>query len=242
MIRIAIVDDDRKLCSRIEKILLAYNDLGTAEFDVEVFYSGEELFRFINHEHDFDLIFLDIQMRYVDGVEVGKRLRFQQKNNIVQIVYMTSLQCRDRELFEIRPMGFIAKPVEKADIVKTLDTYMELYEDMGKLFDFISERQHLKIPYEEILYFKSENKIIRLYTQGNVYSFYGQLSDTVKKLPLQFLNIHKSYIINKNYIFKYNYDYIIMTNQEIVPISQKNKKKVRLLLMKEGLTAGEEFF
>ena len=242
MIRIAIVDDDAKLCSKIEKILLAYNDLVTAEFDVEILYSGEELFEFIDHEHDFDLIFLDIQMSTMDGVEVGKQLRFRQKNNSVQIVYMTSLESRDRELFEIRPMGFIAKPISESDIVKMLDTYIDLFYNMGGLFDFVSGRRHLQVPYEEILYFKSDNKLVFLHTQEEVYSFYGQLSNAVKKLPLQFWNVHKSYIINKNYILKYNYDNFIMINNAIIPISQKNRKKVRHILMKNSLTAGEEFF
>lgn len=242
MIRIAIVDDDDRLCSKIEKILLSYNDLITVELDVEILSDGEELFEFLDHEHDFDLIFLDIQMTTMDGIEVGKRLRFQQKNNAVQIVYMTSLESRDRELFEIRPMGFIAKPVSEADVVKMLDTYMDLFCSVGGIFDFVSGRQHLQVPYEEIIYFKSDNKLIFLHTQDNLYSFYGQLSDTVKKLPLHFLNIHKSYIINKNYILRYNYDNIIMTNNEIIPISQKNRKKVRHILIKKGLISGEEFF
>ena len=95
----------------------------------------EEKFKnFILTEHDFDLIFLDIQMDDIDGIEIGHFLRDELNDNLVQIVYITSLKNRDRELFSIRPMNFIAKPVETEKIVETLDTYYKLFRDMDKMF------------------------------------------------------------------------------------------------------------
>ena len=242
MLRIAIVDDDIKLCSKIEQILLAYDKVASIDIDIEVLYNGEDFYKFIINEHDFDLVFLDIQMDRLDGIEIGHLIREKLKNNLMQIVYITSLDNRDRELFAIRPMGFIAKPIKNSDIVKSVDTYLELFKNMNKMFDFISDRQHLKIPYEQIIYLTSDDKLISLYTDNNTFSFYGQLSDVAKGLPFQFLSIHKSYIINKFYIIKYNYDNVIMINNERIPISQKNQKNVRKLLMQDSFNAGEEFF
>ena len=165
-------------------------------------YNGEDFYKFIVNEHDFDLVFLDIQMDRLDGIEIGHLIREKLKNNLMQIVYITSLDNRDRELFAIRPMGFIAKPIKNSDIVKSVDTYLDLFKDMNKMFNFISDRQHLKIPYERIIYLTSNDKLISLYTDNNIFSFYGQLSDVAKGLPFQFLSIHKSYIINKFYIIK----------------------------------------
>lgn len=71
MIRIAIVDDDEKLCSKIEQSLIAYRETTAIELDIELFYSGESFYHFLTSEHDFELIFLDIQMKSIDGVEVG---------------------------------------------------------------------------------------------------------------------------------------------------------------------------
>lgn len=242
MIRIAIVDDDIKLCSKIEQILLAYDKVASIDIDIEVLYNGEDFYKFIINEHDFDLVFLDIQMDRLDGIEIGHLIREKLKNNLMQIVYITSLDNRDRELFAIRPMGFIAKPIKNSDIVKSVDTYLELFKNMNKMFDFISDRQHFKIPYEQIIYLTSDDKLISLYTDNNTFSFYGQLSDVAKGLPFQFFSIHKSYIINKFYIIKYNYDNVIMINNERIPISQKNQKNVRKLLMQDSFNAGEEFF
>ena len=160
MLRIAIVDDDIKLCSKIEQILLAYDKVASIDIDIEVLYNGEDFYKFIINEHDFDLVFLDIQMDRLDGIEIGHLIREKLKNNLMQIVYITSLDNRDRELFAIRPMGFIAKPIKNSDIVKSVDTYLELFKNMNKMFDFISDRQHLKIPYEQIIYLTSDDKLI----------------------------------------------------------------------------------
>ncbi len=266
MIRIAVVDDDKKLCSKIDRDILAYAKVSSKAIDVEVLYSGEKFKNFILTEHDFDLIFLDIQMDDIDGIEIGHFLRDELNDNLVQIVYITSLKNRDRELFSIRPMNFIAKPVETEKIVETLDTYYKLFRDMDKMFMFTSERQHLKIAYDKIICFKSDDKKVYLYTEdkgkedkekedgsenkedkekevkSKVYTFYGRLSDIAENLPFQFISVHKSYIINKFYVVRYNYDSVIMTDNTRIPISQKNQKNVRRLLMQHNKEAGEEYF
>lgn len=58
----------------------------------------------------------------------------------------------------------------------------------------------------------------------------------------EFISVHKSYIINKFYVVRYNYDSVIMTDNTRIPISQKNQKNVRRLLMQHNKEAGEEYF
>ena len=242
MIRIAIVDDDEKLCSKIEQSLIAYRETTAIELDIELFYSGESFYHFLTSEHDFELIFLDIQMKSIDGVEVGHLIREKLNNNIMQIVYITSLDTRDRELFDIRPMSFIAKPISDSKIFKALETYLRLYTNTKKMFDFVADRQHLKIPYDQIIYLQSDDKKVIIQTKHNMFSYYGKLSDAVNKLPFQFICVHKSFVINKFYIKKYNYDNVVMVNNEVISISKSNQRNVRKLLMQDSIQAGEEFF
>ena len=60
MIRIAVVDDDWYISSRIERILLSYDHISTYDLDIEVFQNGLDYFKYLKNEHDFDLIFLEI--------------------------------------------------------------------------------------------------------------------------------------------------------------------------------------
>lgn len=242
MVRIAIVDDDEKLCFRIEKSLIAYREITAVELDIDVFYSGKSFYQFLTSEHDFELVFLDIQMDFMDGVEVGHLIREKLNNNVMQIVYITSLNGRDRELFDIRPMSFIAKPISDHKIFKALETYLKLYASEKKMFDFIADRQHLKIPYDHILYLRSEDKKVIVQTADHRFSYYGKLSNAANSLPFQFIYVHKSFVINKFYIKKYNYNNVVMVNNEVISISKSNQKNVRKLLMQDSIQAGEEFF
>lgn len=70
MIRIAVVDDDWYISSRIERILLSYDHISTYDLDIEVFQNGLDYFKYLKNEHDFDLIFLDIEMSGPNGVEM----------------------------------------------------------------------------------------------------------------------------------------------------------------------------
>ncbi len=85
MFRIAICDDDQAIGSQIEKVLLKYSKTACLEIDITVFYSGEELYRYIESGHGFDLIYLDIEMELMDGLEVGKRIRNVMKDHKTEI-------------------------------------------------------------------------------------------------------------------------------------------------------------
>ena len=58
----------------------------------EVFQNGLDYFKYLKNEHDFDLIFLDIEMSGPNGVEIGRHIRNVMKNNITQIVYITAIR------------------------------------------------------------------------------------------------------------------------------------------------------
>ncbi len=235
------MDDDCYLCSNIEKVLLAYDRVSTYDLEIEVFFSGNDLLSYIEEEQNFDLIFLDIEMNGYNGVEVGKIIRERHQNNITQIVYITACDDYDRQLFQIRPMGFLEKPLKNNDIVSNVETYIRLYAGMDNMFSFTYNRKKIKIPYKEIIYFKSDNKKIELCTTEESYDFYDKLNDITGSLPCEFMIIHKSYIVNRMYIEKYGYNSITVINQDELPISQYYRKDVRKLLSLKS-NVGKEFF
>ncbi|WMJ86365.1 LytR/AlgR family response regulator transcription factor [Anaerocolumna sp. MB42-C2] len=126
MFRIAICDDETIICSEIEQIILDYRKMCLEEIEMEVFTSGEELCHFMKNGEEFDLIFLDIELKNMNGVQVGKIIREGMKNETVQIVYISGKDNYYLELFEVRPMHFIHKPIEREKIIKDIEKAMEL--------------------------------------------------------------------------------------------------------------------
>ncbi|MBC3798631.1 LytR/AlgR family response regulator transcription factor [Acetobacterium tundrae] len=233
MFFIAICDDQYEICSEIENIILRYQKLTTQDIEIEVFYSAEKLNIFMEYEHNFDLIFLDIEMNGLNGLDLGRKIREEMDNHITQIVYVSGKESYYRELFEVRPMHFLLKPFEPDKIIKDIELAMKLANRIGGLFSYKKGSSTYKLPLKNIIYFQSVNREIKIVTPTEEEMFYGKLHDIFHQVAKhRFLNIHKSYIVNYEYVAKFKYDEVVMCNSICLPISQLKRKEVRRLQMR----------
>lgn len=84
-------------------MILDHARIQALQIETEVFYSGETLFRAIKDKDKYDLVFLDIQLLQLDGVQVGKQIREQLGNEKISIVYISSKETYAMSLFQVRP-------------------------------------------------------------------------------------------------------------------------------------------
>lgn len=234
MFRIAVCDDECTVCSQIETIILANRNLFFEKLEVEVFYSGEELCRFLKEEHDFDLLILDIELKQIDGIEVGRILREEMHNDMIQIVYISSKKGYAMDLFKHRPINFLLKPINKEELLTTISKSMELVLKENQFYEFNIGKTFYKIPYKQIMYFESDAKKIRIITvDGIIKEYYGKLSEIKEELyQKDFVQIHKSYLVNYLFVAEYQYDTLFLTNGLKLSISQTYRKEVREYLLK----------
>lgn len=228
MFRIAICDDEQAIGSQIENILLKYSKRTYLEVDITVFYSGEELYRYIETGHEFDLIYLDIEMELMNGLEVGKKIRNTMKDHKTEIVYISGKDGYDRQLFDVQPLHFIAKPIDPKMVIEDLNLAMLRVEKLGGIFTYRKTIETYKVPIKDIIYFESMDRELRIVSINNEDIFYGiiqQIFETVAKY--QFIKIHRSYIVNYRHIAIFKYDEVIMSNGIRLPISQSRRKEVR---------------
>lgn len=230
MFRIAICDDGNAICSQIEKIIYDYSATASQKFDVEIFYSGIELCEFMENEHNFDLIFLDIEMTAMDGVEIGKIIREKHDNQAVQIVYISAKDSYCLQLFEIRPLNFLSKPITAAQIIKCIDLAVKLSEKMAGNFKYKQGHTSCSEPIKDILYFESTGRKIKLVTLKNAYYFYDKIEAVANQvLGLRFLQPHRSYLVNYDNISSIKSDGITMLNGDKIPVSRLKSKEIRIL-------------
>lgn len=228
MFRVAICDDEQSMCSRIERIILDYQKVNGEKIDISIFLTGEELCKYIKEGQAFDLIFLDIELNEINGIEVGRIIREEIKDEITQIVYISAKKDYAIELFENRPLNFLVKPISDEKIVKNLEITIELHKRGNLFFEFSRNAVFYKIPYKDIMYFASNDKKIRVITINEEYEYYGKLSDLEELTKdKDFILIHKSYLVNYLYILEARYDELKLTNNEKLPISQAYRKEVR---------------
>lgn len=230
-ISIAICDDEEEIALELERRLLNIQKEIGIPLDIDVFFSGMELCKHLK-KNKYGLIFLDIELPKMDGVEVGHFIREKLYDEVTQIAYISSKQKYAMELFESRPINFLIKPLKKEDILKILEKYMTLAGEFAETFHYKKGRKIVQIPLSDIMYFERNTRKVKLYSKDGVDEFYEVLENVysfVKKH--KFLFIHKSYIINCNYIKKMGYESVVMTNDVELPISQARRKDIRDMWM-----------
>jgi DNA-binding LytR/AlgR family response regulator len=228
---IGICDDVGTLCGRVEEWILKRYGNSHLKVRVEVFLSGEDLLRYLESGENIDLLFLDIELGEINGVEVGRHIREDLSNEAMHIVYISAMQSYAMELFNNRPLNFLVKPLDREKIFACVEKALELSGSGDLNFQFKSKGDIVRLPYSSIVYFHSRDKKIIVSLRDDTFVFYGKLSEIENQLPKSFIRIHKSYLVNHVHIKKYDYDTITMTNEVILPISQPNRKMVRRHIM-----------
>lgn len=236
MLRIAICDDENIMCRQLEDMLSEIGKKINQEIEAEVYYSGEELCDFLYKGNQYDIIFLDIELNQINGVEVGKKIREELEDEHTQIVYISCKESYAMELFEVRPLNFLIKPFSKEKIELVLKKAVKLLDKEKNFFEYKNSNVTFSVPIRDILYFESHGRKVNMVLVNETRSFYGKLSSVEEDINNRdFIMIHKSYLINFNFCIEYNYEYVKMLNQEVLTISQNNRKAVREKLMQRKL-------
>ncbi|WP_312059279.1 LytR/AlgR family response regulator transcription factor [Anaerotignum sp.] len=227
MLKIAVCDDNNYICIEIEQMILDYSIQRDIKIDIEVFYDGKELINYIENEHCFDIIFLDIELKTTTGIEVGTILRKKLDDYITNIVFISSKTGYERQLFDVQPLNFLDKPIDKEKLLKCVDLVLKLIDKEKKIFKYKVGKVYRQIAFKDILYFENKLRKVKITTVDGTDEFYGTLANIKSQLPNTFLTTHNSYIVNYNYIKKISGDSILMINEMNIPISKRNLKEIQ---------------
>lgn len=229
MYRIGICDDDNVFCIQMENYLDEYAKETGVDVETEVFLSGEDYLQYMRKNKPLDILFLDIKLSGVDGVSVGQRIRSDIANETTQIVYVSVEQGYAMSLFQNRPMDFLVKPVRKTDVDRVMREYIRLFGRKNRFFEFHIGKTDYRVAVNHIMYFQCEGKKIHIMTNDhNDRVFYASMKGVEKQLDTGiFCVIHKSFIININYVAEFRINEVLMVSGVILPISQSMRKKVQ---------------
>lgn len=126
--------------------------------EVETFCSGEDSYQYLKDNRDVAIVVLDIVLKTLNGVIVGKRIRDELKNDMVHIVYISAYQNYAMELFENRPLQFLIKPVTEDKLKKTLEKRIVLSNKFLESFEYKQGHNTEIELISNILYFESFEK------------------------------------------------------------------------------------
>lgn len=233
MYRVGICDDDIAFGCQMEEYLKEYARKENMEINIEVFLSGEDYLKYLKEESALDVLFLDIELgRNTNGVMVGNLIRSDLANEVTQIVYVSASESYAMQLFRNRPMDFLVKPVKREDIERVMAEYKRIFFDKKRFFEFRIGKITYRISDDEILYIQCSGKKIEIVTNKENKEYYGTMTEVEKQVDAdKFWVIHKSYIVNINYISEFRVNEIVMITGDVLPISRSYQKKVQEKLL-----------
>ncbi len=232
MFRIGICDDEKNICTEIEDIILDYSKNCLETLEVETFSSGEELCKHMKTGEKFDLLFLDIELKLMNGIKVGKFIRNELKNEETFIVYISAKDNYYEQLFDIRPMHFLHKPLEAEKVIADIEKAIDLSARSAQSFTYKKTYELYKKEIKKILYFEAKGRQIRIVTTDGEDFFYGKIKEVYSRLEkYHFLFTHQSYLVNYAHIIMFTHSEITVSNNEVLPISRQKKEEVLATLI-----------
>lgn len=221
MIKIAICDDDLIILNQTKKLI---EDYKKKDFDIYVYKSGEEL---LESKSIFDIIFLDIDMIGINGIETAKRIRLYDKQ--VKIIYVTNYTDYTYSAFSVHAFGYLVKPIKEKDLHEQLNealSYMVEYKEY--LMEFITNEGLVRVDLNKIYYFEYESRKVLMRTNDKTYILKEKISDISTKMKeYGFEMPHKSFVVNLYNVKSIKGYDIYMMNGSIVPLSQKKSTEFR---------------
>lgn len=219
MIKVAVCDDLKSILESMKEILENYFLQKGRKGKVWTFLSGEAL---LVDKEVFDIVFLDIEMPVMDGIETARRL--QKKSLSTKIIYLTSYTNYKDSAFRVHAFDYLMKPSDKNGIFETMDEVLRYIDKDAQncIISFNTEEGIVNFDVASICYFEFCNRKIKISTLEKVYFMRGGLKQLYDMIQQYSFGIpHKSYIVNFNHISNIKGYNIFLKNGEVIPLAQK---------------------
>lgn len=222
MIHIAICDDEKDFVASLHGLLMRYAEESGEELKVTPYYDGMELIE--KYDTTIDLIFLDIQMKLVNGLRTAQHIR--QLDEQVGIIFLTTLTQYGLEGYKYQAANYIIKPMKYVRLKAELDQWLKKYrKNDSPSITVANDTGKYKVFLKSLRYVETFNRNLLLHTEQENIVCYKSMKELERELEQQdFIRCHTSYIINLFYVKGVNKLEIQLITGEIIPISQPRRK------------------
>lgn len=215
---IAVCDDEILECCNMAGRIGALLEEMKTPCMVRQFNSGREL---LQAEEDFDIIFLDIIMRELDGMSTAQLFRERAYDGI--LVFVSSSRNYVFDAYDVEAFQYLLKPVDDRKLRHVLDKIVSRTKEHSRDFILVSkERQKRKLFLDDIYYFEIRGRVIEVHGTEGVFTYYEQIGVLERNLQGKgFCRCHKSYLVNLRHVDGYNRQEAILDCKERVMIAKR---------------------
>ena len=226
--RLAICDDDAADAAEIHSYLKEHFARNGYIGDVVSFNSGEALLSAFS-PGAFDVIFLDVYMSGITGVEAARKIRAADPD--CAIVFITANPGHMPEGFALRAASYVVKPITREQMDTALLQCRKIFLKNARYIEAKTGGQTVRIPLPKVFYVEILNKAASIFTADGIVKTYTPIEEIERQLGGRpFLRCHRSYIVNMSHVEDVLDNDFLMRGGAKVPIRKNGMKEIRRII------------
>ena len=223
--KIAICDDNLNIVDEVKNLLDEYALSKNLSLDISTFNDGQAV---LESDERFNIAILDVEMPGCNGIELGKILR--EKNRHIVLMYITSHKKYLDEALNLNAARFFEKPIDSKRFYDGLDNALKRIDNTTIKFFLKEDNASVRINANDIIYVEIEpigHRKTKIVTEEKTYISSNKIVVWEEHLISSlFVKTHKSYIINMEYITKYENNTLQLDGKYNIPISRNYQSSV----------------
>lgn len=180
----------------------------------------------------YDIVFLDIEIGEVKGIKIAEMIKAQNRHTV--IFFITAYNNYLDDAMDLNAFRFLSKPLDIKRLFAGLEKASELIDNTVINFMVKDSNTVYKISASDIIYVEILGRYTKVVTTDGAYMSNNSMNYWQEKLVASFFYlVHKSFIVNTNYITKYNNDHVILNNSFDIPIAYRKRAPFRQYFLRK---------
>ena len=224
MIKSAICDDQNTSVDTLAEKISKYCDEHNTECEIFTYKSGEELLE--SETDELSIIFLDVDMGTLNGIDTAKEIR--KTNKDVIIIYVSGYVQYAPAGYQVKAFAYILKNDIDALFNDVMDEVFKELNFKEDIYKIKIDSKDISLPLKDIVFIESFDKTVDIHhINGEKYTIKAQINDIYNELKSKgFLQIHKSYIVNMQHVLKAKNYVVALSNGRELVASQRRWKDI----------------
>ena len=216
--RIAVCDDQPAQLENLTKKLSLYAEARHIKFHIQTYPSAEAFLFDFSENRNFDLLFLDIEMAGMNGIQLARKIRAE--NETVQLCFITGYPDYMNQGYDVNALHYLLKPVSIEKLFEVCDRFLKSTETQPRFFLFSLGKDVVRVYEKDLYYGEAQGHYMLLHTRQGELKLRATVPELEKQLGEGFFRSSRSFLVNLRYVTRITKTEILLEQGVAVPLGK----------------------